>query len=191
MSRCDGLLRFFRAAGGLKRLRRRGWGVKAGIREPESVADHSFRLALMCMVVGDLKGLDTCKMLRLALIHDLGEAVLGDLTPEDVCEVEKRVREMGAFVEVLEGLPERLKRRYMRLWKELEGGSSEEARLVRELDRFEMALQAVEYFEAGLGDWRLEEFRSSGTSSLRDPLVRSLASLLNPIPKGIKSDEKL
>src|SRR5713226_9513959 len=74
------LLAFFRAAGGLKRLPRQGW-VDRGIPAPESVADHSFRAALMALVLGSAAGLDTARLVKLVIVHDLPEALAGDATP--------------------------------------------------------------------------------------------------------------
>ena len=75
-----GLIEFISEVGRLKRLPRTGW-VESGVPDPESVADHSFRVALLTLVLADLKGLDALKAVRMALIHDLGEAETGDLTP--------------------------------------------------------------------------------------------------------------
>jgi 5'-deoxynucleotidase YfbR-like HD superfamily hydrolase len=74
----EDLLEFLRNAGDLKMIPRTGW-VQAGIKEPESVADHSFRMTLLAMVLSDQMGLDTEKVVRMALIHDLAESRTGDL----------------------------------------------------------------------------------------------------------------
>jgi len=76
----DNLLDFLIVAGRLKTIPRTGW-VDSGVGEPESVADHSFRTALAAMILSDSMGLDTCKVMRMALLHDLAEAETGDITP--------------------------------------------------------------------------------------------------------------
>jgi HD superfamily phosphodiesterase len=68
----DGLVKVLKTAGRLKKEMRRGWVVKAGIPNPESVADHTFRTVLLAMLLGDSRHFDTEKMMRMALIHDLG-----------------------------------------------------------------------------------------------------------------------
>ena len=78
---------FLRMAAGLKKIPRQGWIDKAGISEsvdPESVADHSnqYSVAVMAMLFGDNAKMDTCKMIRMALLHDIAESITGDLTPE-------------------------------------------------------------------------------------------------------------
>ena len=81
------LARFFVRSGRLKAERRRGWVKKLGLNNPESVADHSYRTALMAMVISDSRGLDTVKAVRLALLHDLPEAIVGR------CHARGKVRE--------------------------------------------------------------------------------------------------
>ena len=73
---------FLRMAAGLKKIPRQGWIDKAGISNPESVADHSYSMTVMAMMFGDNAGMDTCKMIRMALLHDIVESITGDLTPE-------------------------------------------------------------------------------------------------------------
>ena len=51
---------------------------QAGLEKPESVADHSFACAILAMCLGDLNGLNTKKLIRLALLHDIHEALIGD-----------------------------------------------------------------------------------------------------------------
>ena len=68
----EGILEFLRAVGGLKGLTRRGW-LEAGIKNPESVAEHSYRTAVLAMILADLQGLDAEKAIRMALLHDMAE----------------------------------------------------------------------------------------------------------------------
>lgn len=187
-----GLLPVLEAAAGLKGLRRAGW-VRVGIPDPESVADHSFRLALMAMLFGPRLGLNVDKMIRLALIHDLAEARIGDLTPADrVTSQEKRERERVAFGQIIDGLPEGTS--LDDLWREYEAEASPEARIVRQLDKLEMALQALEYerqYGQGLekartrgrqrgarvgpgrvsGEGWADQFWSSARAALTEPLL--------------------
>jgi putative hydrolases of HD superfamily len=73
----------FNLAGRLKQLKRQGW-VDRGVEQPESVADHSYRLALMTMVIASRDPeIDASRAVRLALVHDLPEALAGDITPFD------------------------------------------------------------------------------------------------------------
>lgn len=76
------LLDFFIEVGQLKRIKRSGW-VLRGVNNSESIADHSFRLALIAWFLGKKKKLDIKKIIKMALLHDLCEIYAGDTTPYD------------------------------------------------------------------------------------------------------------
>ena len=141
------LIRLLREAGKLKRTRRTGW-VEAGVRDPESVADHSYRVALLSMLLSDQQGLDTLKAVRMALLHDLAEAVTGDLTPRQKTP-DHEAEELRAFKGLVAGLPPPQRRAYEAAMDEYAKGETGEAALVRAADRLEMVLQALEYVESG------------------------------------------
>ncbi len=149
------ILDFFKDAGDLKRIPRSGW-VKRGVPAPESVADHTFRTTLIAMVLSDLHGLDTQNAMRMAVLHDLAEVIIGDPLPKERSGGDVDLREEAAMKSLLEKLPERLKALYNKTWQEFREGTSEEARLVREADTLERLLQAFEY-ESG-GALGLQEF---------------------------------
>ena len=64
----------------LKTIPRSGWQKKLGIKRPESVADHAFGVAAIAMILSDSKRLDSAKVLKMAILHDLAESLTGDLT---------------------------------------------------------------------------------------------------------------
>jgi putative hydrolases of HD superfamily len=172
------LLHFFKISGRLKTEPRRGWVVKLGMEHPESVADHSYRVVLMTMVYSDARGLDTEKALRMAMLHDLAEAVVGDSIPGEREPREKKKLESSGLRKMLKELPEGLSKAYYSSWLEFEEGESAEAKLVRQLDKVEMAIQASEYRgEDSASDVR--EFLQAARRSATDPelvgLVESLA----------------
>ncbi len=155
----DSLLDFITAVGRLKRIPRTGW-VESGIDDPESVADHSFRTAITAMLLSDLQGSDTERVVRMALLHDLVEAEIGDLTPEqkELRGSEYLKEEAMAMEGLLSTLPEELSSSYGALWEELRNGVTREAEVVSQADRVEMLLQALEYEEAGADPKTLERF---------------------------------
>jgi 5'-deoxynucleotidase YfbR-like HD superfamily hydrolase len=163
----DALIRVVEEAGQLKMLRRAGW-VRVGVPQPESVADHTFRVALLALLLGPRLGLDADSMIRVALVHDLGEARLGDITPADrIGKSEKSRSEAVAFGEIVDGLPEGPA--LFDLWREYEAGATPEARAVRQLDKLEMAFQALAYERAQ--HRRLDEFWTSARDAISDPLL--------------------
>lgn len=174
-SSLKGLGEFLRIVGRLKRLPRTGW-LESRIKDPESVADHSFRTAVLAMILADLEGLDVEKVIRMALLHDLAEAEIGDLTPEAKKGMgEECTRAEGeAFRRILSELPERLAEDYLKLIKEYRDASTPEAELVSETDKAEMLLQALEYEDEGGEHSRLRRFWET---DLEDPLLKELVRL--------------
>ena len=171
-----GLLEFFIAAGRLKGERRRGWVVKLGVGDAESVADHSYRTALLAMVYGDLGGLDTEKVVKMALIHDLPEALVGDSMPGERTASKKLALESSAMKRILRSLPRGQREEYWRIWLEFSRGRSREARLVRQVDKLEMAVQASEYARSR-GSPGLGEFFETARAAIADPGLRGLLEL--------------
>ncbi len=80
---------FFKIIINLKNVQRKGWMHKLEIRNPESVADHSYSMALMAMILSELHKLDTKKIVKMTLLHDLVESVVGDFTPEEISKPKK------------------------------------------------------------------------------------------------------
>ncbi len=174
-----GILKLLREAGRLKQITRRGWSSKADIPRPESVADHSYRVCLAAVILGDLLHLDTLRCARIALIHDLAESTIGDITPEEVGEgFDKRASEEAVMEAILQNLPEGIRNLYLDAWREWVENKSEEARLVYEMDALEMALQAEEYTLDGFDRERLSIFKRSASLRIKSDLARRLLEAL-------------
>ena len=183
-SELNKLIEFFRLTGSLKSIPRSGW-VEMGVESPESVADHTFRTAILCMIISDLEDLDALKMLQMVLLHDLPEATTGDLTPSERTE-EAIGKEDEAMKQLLSLLPETLQERYMKLWLEYKDYKTKEAKVVRELDKLEMALQAREYEKAQPALKGLEKFIRSADRIITSPQTRNLLSyILKSNYKGV------
>lgn len=135
-----GILEFLRAAERLKTVTRSGW-TSAG--ERESVAEHTWRLCLMAMLLYDRRpGLDLARLLKVCLIHDLGEAISGDVpAPAQSDTVPKSNRERADLVQLTASLPAGLQQEIVQLWDEYENGTSSEGRLAKGLDKLETILQ--------------------------------------------------
>ena len=177
-SDAQALVAFFSQSGRLKSEKRRGWLLKLGLAHPESVADHSYRTTLMALVLSDSRGLDTAKAVRLALLHDLPEALVGDAMPEERSGASKAAVETKAMEELLKGLPPNVSSLYRDAWLEFLGGKTEEARLVRQLDKLEMAMQAWEYAK-GLRDRSLaREFSATAKKHVVDGELLALLRLM-------------
>jgi putative hydrolase of HD superfamily len=124
------------------------------------------------------------RLLKLALLHDLEEAITGDLTPQDQelrGEDVVRTQKISAREQLLSYFPQENQRAYRDLWSELENEKSKEAQLVHELDKLEMALQANEYARGGIEATKLKEFYESSMAAIKDP---KLKRLLDEISSG-------
>ena len=137
------LLDFLSSAGKLKTIPRTGW-IDSGVKDPESVADHSYRTAVAAMVLSDSLGLDSLKVLRMALLHDLAEAETGDITPMQKQDNHAELEDQ-AMKEILGVLPESLRDQYWGIWQEYQSNETPESILLHDSDKIEMILQASEY----------------------------------------------
>uniref|UniRef100_A0A6N2LUC7 5'-deoxynucleotidase n=1 Tax=Salix viminalis TaxID=40686 RepID=A0A6N2LUC7_SALVM len=130
----------------LKITKRKGW-INHGIKGPESIADHMYRMSLMALIAGDLPGVNRERCIKIAIVHDIAEAIVGDITPSDgVPKHEKSRMEQAALNEMCEVLGGGMRAEEIKeLWTEYENNASLEANLVKDFDKVEMILQALEY----------------------------------------------
>lgn len=170
----------------LKAVPRMGWLMR-GVRDVESVADHSFGVAFISMLLADqaqTQGLepDTEKVLRMALLHDLTEARTGDLPAtikrffdkSALNDADERIAD-----EMLSGLGA-IGEEYLLLWREYEERTSLESRIVKAADKLDLLLQACEYEKGGASNlhefWENSEtdFSALGIDDLVTDLVKQL-----------------
>jgi putative hydrolase of HD superfamily len=133
---------------GLKQLARSGW-IQSGIprENVETIASHSFGMSVLILYyrnVLEAEKIDVDKALRMALIHDIGESITGDFTPEDgVSPLVKYKEESKAFEQLFRGITAGAE--FRQLWEEFEAGETREAQLVRRMDKLDMLIQAFLY----------------------------------------------
>ena len=168
------LLDFFKNASNLKNISRQGWIDKLSIEHPESVADHSYSMAIMAMIISDLENYNSEKILKMVLLHDLAESKIGDLTPDQISRDEKEQIENNAFQEIIEKLPNSIKLQYAEIWKEYQKQTSSESQIVHQIDRLEMALQAKIYQKSGKTMEDIEPFLESAKRSITDKKLKEL-----------------
>lgn len=174
-----GTVAFVQAALALKDQPRRGW-LRVAPPRVESVADHTWGVALLVLAAAeDRRDLDRARLLELALVHDLAEAITGDLVPGEYAHKgEKTMREREALEGMIATLPVALRSRLMARFEELASESSEEARLVHQLDKLEMAFQAERYERQGVPAAKLAEFRASADAGVTDVRLRGALDAL-------------
>lgn len=168
----------------LQTEKRTGW-VNSGIQKPESVADHMYRMAMIALVSPstDAQPLDVGKCVMMALVHDLAEAEVGDITPEEssgVSRVEKARLEdeaMHRIYDVLGGEAHVQAKRIRELYEEYEQRQTPEAKFVKDLDWFELCVQAVEYEDAQQIKIK-QEFFLTTVPRIQHPVVKRWATEL-------------
>ena len=167
---------FFQKVLELKNIPRQGWKEKLGIINLESVADHSYSITVMSMVLSDLEGLNTEKIIRMALLHDLAESVIGDIIPNDITKNEKISKENLAMKQILKKLPNKIAEPYFKIWNEYQKNSSQEACLLHDIDKLEMAFQAKFYQDKGISKEKLQTFFNTAKKEIKNKNLRNILS---------------
>ena len=137
----------------LKQLSRTGW-VRSGVENPESVAAHSWGMAVLALRLAP-KELNLERVLSLCLVHDLPEVRIGDLTPYDDTS-NKAELEHKAMSDMAP--------QWLSLFEEYEAEETAEAKFVKQIDKLDMGLQAIMYQTKQ--DIVLEEFIVSAKSKI-------------------------
>ncbi|WP_425070112.1 HD domain-containing protein [Roseibium sp.] len=175
--RLTGLLAFLQAAEQLKDTLRSGT-TRSG--RPESTAEHSWRLALMVLVFEkDLPGLDIPRLLKLCLVHDLGEAISGDVpAPSQTAEDDREERERRDFRSLCATLPQDIASELLALWNEYAAAETAEACLAKAFDKLETMLQHLLMPE---GDVIFYEFNLHYGRDRTDwsPLTRQIREIID------------
>jgi putative hydrolase of HD superfamily len=161
------LVDFLFEAGMLKDTPRSGW-LTIGIKDPESVAEHSFRVALIGWALAKLEKADEGKVLKMCLLHDLEETRLGDLHTLNRVYLEEK---KSACSDIFKGLF--CEKEMSGLVKEQKGMKTKEAIVARDADKLEMVLQAKEYKDQGKK--YCEDWIDSGMKGLKTKSAKRIA----------------
>jgi putative hydrolase of HD superfamily len=176
-SELDGTLDFLRAAEALKNVTRTAW-TSGG--HPEHVASHSWRLCLMALVFEDeFPDVDFARLARLCIVHDLGEAIGGDIPAiHQVAGTSKAAQERRDLLELLRPLPSHKQAGIVALWDEYEAATSAEARLAKALDKLETIMQHNQGKNPADFDYRFNlQYGKRFTTG--DPLIERIRAILD------------
>lgn len=164
-------INFLAEAGQLKRVKRSGWWV-VGIKDPESVAEHSFRSAIIGWILAKMEKADPHKVLLMALLNDMHEARINDLHKVGHRYIDFKAAEAKAYKEQIKLLPATMSRELLNLRNEYDKQYSKEAVIARDADILECILQATEYFEFGYKQTR--SFISAGSRFLKTKSAKAI-----------------
>ncbi|OGP95008.1 MAG: hypothetical protein A2157_03020 [Deltaproteobacteria bacterium RBG_16_47_11] len=177
--------------GQLKRVKRSGWWI-AGVKDPESVAEHTFRTAVIAYLLARLEGADTGKAVLLALFHDLPETRTNDAHRIVRRYADWRDVDKKAMSEQSKRLPEEVANEVVSFFEEFEKEVSSEAKLARDADLLECLIQAREYQALGYNDvtdWILNAQAALTTESAKKIAAECLRTEPKDWWQGSKSLE--
>jgi putative hydrolases of HD superfamily len=178
-----GVLNFLRASERLKATHRSAYTSEG---QQESVAEHTWRLCLMALVLSpEFPDVDFAKLVKICLVHDLGEAVGGDVpAPEQArrraagLATGKGEDERRDLMTLLDPLPQPLKAEIAALWDEYEAGRSAEAKLAKALDKLETIMQHTQGKNPPAFDYRFN--LTYGRDHTADqPLIAAVRAILD------------
>jgi putative hydrolase of HD superfamily len=182
------LLSFFESVLRLKSVKRAGWVSKVGISNAESVSDHTYSMCAMGMILSDMLGLDTERVTKMIIIHDLAESITGDYMPNEITREKKRLEERKAMSCILSQVPSVVRSNYEMIWQEYQANKTRVAKFVHKLDKLEMAMQSIQYVKQGHPNKILFQFFASARRSLGKFNIESDNLGNNDIMLGILHD---
>jgi putative hydrolase of HD superfamily len=142
-----GIAGFAFEMGILKRMRRAGWW-HVGVRDPESVAEHSLRVAQLASLIAAQEGADPARVVFLAIWHDSQETRTGDI-PHTAKPYLTGASNEAITADQVARMPEESAKTVREAVAEYESQSTPEARCAKDADKLECLVQAVEYRAAG------------------------------------------
>lgn len=195
-----GLVELILRFGQLKRHLRTGWLSKGIARgDVESIAEHMLRTVFISMILSDLESsrhkVNSDLTLRMALIHDLPEAVLKDLDKEAWSYLSpdlkvKREVEEAVISDLLAEIPEKLRKRYADIWRLYREGGSVDAKLVKAADKLEMVFQAFEYAKLGYPQRLTEDMWKDAEEKIYSLALTAPIKLLEELKAKLQETSK-
>lgn len=171
----DNLLRFLFEVGKLKKVKRSGWWL-IGVDLPESVADHSYRCAVIGYFLAKLENVDPYKVAVMCLFHDVQEARINDLHRVGQRYLDSGAAEKKAFKEQIASLGDELGGELKPLLELFGNKDNIEGTIAKDADILECALQAREYQHEGFvgaDDW-LKNARGTLSSKSAKKLLKQI-----------------
>lgn len=191
------ILAFIQILNNLKTFKRTGWlDHNIPFEDVESISDHMYRMSIISMIIPNTS-IDISKCVKISVIHDIAESLVGDITPfGGVSKQEKHRRELES-IQYLSSLIEpynpQFSKEIISLWLEYEEISTPEARYIKDIDKFEMIQQAWDYEQKFELKYDLSEFYSA-RSAIKTKEIGDLAdeviNLRNEFVQKLKNEQK-
>ncbi len=166
-----GAMSFIFETGTLKRAARTGWWI-AGIKDPESIAEHSFRTAIIGMILAGMEGADPARVSMMCLLHDTQETRITDIP-----HIAKRYLTAAANTDItadqVTACPPAVAEAITAAVAEYETGDTIEAVVARDADKLECLVQAVEYRHQGVDT--VQRWIDSSRAALKTASAHRLA----------------
>jgi putative hydrolases of HD superfamily len=177
MHEYEDIIDFVRELERLKDTTRTAWTKES---RPESVAEHSWRLALFALSLEDyFEDTDLNKVMRMCLVHDMGEAYEGDISAKiEENKQNKFNREEAALFRLTTALPENIRQRFLALWREYNNGETKEAKLAKALDKMETIIQHNQGNNPGGFDYEFN-LEYGKEYAFFNPVVRTLREIID------------
>ena len=185
------IAKFLYEMGQLKRVKRSGWWI-AGIEDPESAAEHSFRTAVIAYLLAQLEGADREKAAAMSLFHDVSEARTNDAHRIVRRYVDWEGVDRKALEDQAKRLPDKIAEGVISMISDFEQALSLEARVARDADLLECLIQAREYQALGyqdVADWILNAQTALMTESAKAIAAECLRTEPKEWWQGLKALE--
>ncbi|MGI5338111.1 HD domain-containing protein [Streptomyces sp. CA-181903] len=167
----DGTAGFLLEMGMLKRAKRSGWWI-AGVKDPESIAEHSFRTGIIGSVLAMMEGADPAKVALLCLFHDTQETRVGDI-PHIGRRYLTAASNENVTGDQVSGAHPAVRAGVQHIVEEYENGTGPEVLCAHDADKLECLIQAVEYREQGYQN--VQNWIDTSRSRLKTASAQSLA----------------
>ncbi|MFC1421321.1 HD domain-containing protein [Streptacidiphilus cavernicola] len=139
---------FLFEAGTLKAAKRTGWWM-AGVKDPETIAEHSWRTSLIASMIAQLEGADPARAALMSVWHDSQETRTGDVNHLGKKYLDGEISAEAVTADQVAGMPESLAKAVQAVVGEYEARESPEAICARDADKLECLLQGLEYKAQG------------------------------------------
>lgn len=144
----ENLIKFLYEVSALKRIKRSGWWLE-GIKDPETVAEHSYRTVMLGYILAKMEGADVDKVVKMCLFHDMPECRINDVPRSAIKYLNKDPIEKEVVKDQARLLPAQIATEYEAIFNEMDGMKTKEAIVAKDADRLETIIQAKEYSDMG------------------------------------------